>query len=86
MSAAGSANNRGLVVRMDLDLNTRRWAKVLQTGNDIQVVEAVAIKKSSEDQVVLWGRKIVSGSNNSDGHRAGNLIVLYTADGAMVNA
>lgn len=84
LSAANSSNERPLIVRMDLDLYTRRWAKVLQSANLYYVVEAVAIKKNSEDQVAIWVRKI-SGGGFETGLARGALIVLYTANGGMVN-
>ena len=54
-----SKPNVAIIVRMDLDLNTRRWAKALEIDSSIDVskaVEAISIKASSEDQVAVFAR------------------------------
>ena len=53
-------DDTGIIVRMDLDLYTRRWAKALNgvdgSGGTTQVVEAIAVKASREDQVAVFAR------------------------------
>jgi len=56
----GSKPNAAIIVRMDLKLHTRRWAKAVALDSTTDVsqaaVEAIAIKASSEDQVAIFAR------------------------------
>ena len=75
-----------IIVRMDLELNTRRWAKALvRSGqDDLKAVEAIAIKASTEDQVAFFARDSRSGAYENGEYR-GYLFVLYCADGSLVD-
>ena len=55
----GREPNAAIIVRMDLDLHTRRWAKALalnSSTNSPKAVEAIAIKAFFEDQVAVFAR------------------------------
>ena len=46
----GNLLDTGIIVRMDSDLYTRRWAKALVAEkNKFRTVEAIAVKASIED-------------------------------------
>ena len=52
-----SASTTGIIVRMDLELYTRRWAKALNGDtNRSKVVEAIAVKANDQDQVAVYAR------------------------------
>ena len=75
-----------IIVRMDLDLNTRRWAKALvRSGqDDLKAVEAIAVKASTEDQVAIFARDSRSNAYENGEYR-GFLFVLYCADESLVD-
>ena len=52
-----SASTTGIIVRMDLELYTRRWAKALDGDTNMsKVVEAIAVKANDQDQVAVYAR------------------------------